>query len=205
MTDRRAPRVHPNVLFGWGALLALALEAGVRLALPAGSHVQGQRLGEAHGFVALGLLALVLLAQPAWTRPYRRPLGLLAFAFALLHTAYSFQFDLDGRLDSLAFLAVGTRNGVLVGALSLALLVPLALTSSRPAQRALGRHWRTLHRLTPPAFVLAGVHTAWVGVHAGLTPLTVGGVLVTLATLVTLVGRAVGARRARVHSPRRTS
>ncbi len=43
----------------------------------------------------------------------------------------------------------------------LAALLPLALTSTHRARKALGRSWRQLHRLIYPAAVLAWLHLFW--------------------------------------------
>ena len=96
-----------------------------------------------------------LLRQPGWRR-WRRPLGLMAFAFALIHTVH---FLLWGRIwpDRLAVLF--QRTYLTVGLAGLALLVPLAATSNDAMVRWMTpRRWRLLHWLVYPAAVLSVMH-----------------------------------------------
>jgi sulfoxide reductase heme-binding subunit YedZ len=100
------------------------------------------------GTWALRLLLLCLLMTPlafylGWSAAaaLRKPFGLWAFGFALVHVGYS--------------LAAGGSLGrwqapqpyLLLGALSLLILTALALTSYKAAMRRLGRWWKRLHRL----------------------------------------------------------
>ena len=122
---------------------------------------------------ALGLLALVLLVASlactplrrvtGWTWPprVRRTLGLLAFAFAVLHVSVYAGLDQGLRLS--AILAdVVTRKFIFAGFAALVLMVPLAVTSTRASVRRLGfARWTKLHRLVYPAALLAVVHFIW--------------------------------------------
>jgi sulfoxide reductase heme-binding subunit YedZ len=87
-------------------------------------------------------------------------LGLWAFAYASLHLA-TFAI-LDYGLDwLLIWQTVVEKRYVLAGGASFAMMVPLALTSTRGWQARLGQSWRHLHRLTYAAGVAAVVHFAW--------------------------------------------
>jgi hypothetical protein len=44
-------------------------------------------------------------------------------------------------------------------------MTPAALTSHDRLQKALGKHWRSLHLLTVPALGLATLHTLFIGSH----------------------------------------
>jgi sulfoxide reductase heme-binding subunit YedZ len=118
----------------------------------------------------LGLLALVMLSGSlactplrritgaSWPGRLRRPLGLLAFAYASLHMIT--YVGLDQLLDLRAIVQdVLKRPFITVGALAFVVLVPLAVTSTAGMQRRLGgARWRRLHRLAYVASVLAVVH-----------------------------------------------
>ncbi|HJL50720.1 MAG TPA: ferric reductase-like transmembrane domain-containing protein, partial [Polyangiaceae bacterium LLY-WYZ-15_(1-7)] len=116
----------------WGALGALALALG---ATPIG------RLGRALG--------------RRWrVAPARRALGLAAAALATLHAGAALWGPLAGAWDAL----FGWPY-LRAGALALAVLLALALTSFPRAVKALRvRHWKALHRLAYPAAGLAFVH-----------------------------------------------
>jgi len=83
----------------------------------------------------------------------RKPLGLWAFAFGVLHFAFyvlawgSFDF-LKPPVASYIFLGIGT----------LSILSALAVTSNRWAMKRLGKNWKRLHRLVYLAGGVAVVH-----------------------------------------------
>lgn len=117
------------------------------------------------GLWAIRFLILSLAITPlrTWTRwswlaPLRRPLGLWAFACALLHLSVYFLLD---QLGSLALLweSVAKHPFILLGMAAFTLLLPLALTSTRGAIRRLGgRRWQALHRLVYLAAIFAAIH-----------------------------------------------
>ena len=115
---------------------------------------------------ALRGLALVLLATPmaksGWPGlfRYRRMLGLLVFLYVTLHLILFAQVYV-GWSATLLFEELQERPYVLVGFTAWLTLLPLALTSTHRARRALGRSWRQLHRLIYPATVLAWLHLLW--------------------------------------------
>jgi len=107
--------------------------------------------------------------------PLRRSLGVYGFCYIVLHfLCYAWlsnQFDL-----ALIFRDIGERRAMSVGLLALALLLPLALTSTDGWQKRLGRRWKILHRLVYFAVPLSILHyfwlerdiKDWVFVYAGL-------------------------------------
>ena len=116
---------------------------------------------------ALRLLLATLAVTPlrrfaglAFLAPWRRTLGLLAFAYALLHFATFLVLDLGLDLGTLGK-EVAKRPYVTLGFTALLLLGPLAITSTRAWQRRLGRRWIALHRLVYPAAGLAVLHFVW--------------------------------------------
>lgn len=138
---------------------------------------------------ALRLLLLTLAATPlrlltgwGWPVRLRRLLGLFAFCYAVLHLlAYTV---LDQYFDWTAIWEdIVERPFITTGMLALLLLLPLALTSNRTAQRRLGRRWKQLHRLIYPAAILAVVHFTLM-VKADLRePLIYGAILTLLLGL----------------------
>jgi methionine sulfoxide reductase heme-binding subunit len=119
------------------------------------------------GHWALRLLLASLAVTPlrshlrlAALAPYRRTLGLLAFLYASLHLATYVVLDLGLDLSHLAA-DVLERPFVTAGFAAWALLLPLALTSTRAMQRRLGRRWIALHRLAYLAPACAVIHFLW--------------------------------------------
>ncbi len=124
----------------------------------------------AHTHNALGLMALRLLVATLAVTPIRRltgwgavmglrrMLGLWAFAYAAVHLGFYMIMELDLSV-ALLLDEAAKRRFIFFGLAAFALLVPLALTSTRSAIRRLGgRRWQLLHRLVYPAAILACVH-----------------------------------------------
>lgn len=152
-----------------GALVPLALiVAGV-------FDVAGQSLGpnpireilHVTGKTSLNLLLITLCATPLreltgqtwWVRP-RRLLGLMAFAYALLHFLVYAILELELQLGELGR-EIARRPYILVGTVALLALIPLAVTSTDRMMRRLGRRWQTLHRLIYPIAALGIWHYYW--------------------------------------------
>lgn len=100
------------------------------------------------------------LADWNWLIRLRRLLGLWCFAYALAHAWIYATFDL-GYDWAAAWLEVQEKPYLLAGMAALALLVPLAATSTQGMIRRLGRQWRRLHRLVYAVAVLALLHFWW--------------------------------------------
>lgn len=122
------------------------------------------------------LLGLAALA------PLRRTFGLAAFGWACLHVLT--YVGLDQLFDWRALVEdLRERRYVLAGATAFLCLVPLAATSTRAAQRRLGRRWKTLHGIVWIAAGAAAIHYLWL-VKADLrAPLLYATLLVALAGL----------------------
>ncbi len=90
----------------------------------------------------------------------RRLLGLFAFfhacvhfmAYAGLDQYFAFRYIVEDVLE---------RRYITAGFASLALLVPLAATSTKGWIRRLGKRWRRLHRLAYAAAALGVLHFFW--------------------------------------------
>jgi methionine sulfoxide reductase heme-binding subunit len=147
------------------------------------------------GFWGLQLLIATLAISPLrrWTgRPAliqaRKALGLWAFAYLAGHAAIYVGLD---QFFAWSFLLDDLRERpfIQVGMLSLLLLTPLALTSSRNAIRRMGRNWTRLHRLIYPATLLGLVHFHW-----GQKLTAWGPIAAAVVTLILLAERVLGPR-----------
>lgn len=141
------------------------------------------------GALAINLLMLSLACTPinilTGFRPVlllRRPLGVYAFFYALLHFInfigidYGFNFALI-REDLFA------KQYALAGFASFILLLPLAITSINRLRQRLGKNWQRLHWLVYLAASLAVVHYVWQTKVDIRLPFIYGGVLVILLAI----------------------
>lgn len=156
------PWVKP-VLWVLCALPALALLVGA-VTDNLGANPAKELIEETGGW-ALRWLWLTLLVTPlremaflpALLR-YRRTLGVTTFVYALLHLLSYAWLDKGWVLDDIVT-DVLKRNFIMVGMLTFALMLPLALTSFNAAIRALGgRKWQILHKLVYVVSLLALLH-----------------------------------------------
>ncbi|MBE9029156.1 sulfite exporter TauE/SafE family protein [filamentous cyanobacterium LEGE 11480] len=120
------------------------------------------------GHSALGLLALTLIARPIaklWSGPlqYRRALGVGAFILSIAHIAHTVSHTFEWNFTAWQFLLPSQQWGFLSGVMATVLLTPPAFTSFDQMVKALGNHWRTLHLLSIPAFLLVAVHALLLG------------------------------------------
>ena len=116
---------------------------------------------------ALRLLVLTLAASPLrqwfgwrWPLRLRRMLGLYVFFYATLHLLGFLQLYTGWTVAALLEEVV-ERPYVTAGFVAWVVFLPLALTSTRRAQRALGKRWVALHRLVYVAAIAACLHLLW--------------------------------------------
>ena len=120
------------------------------------------------GLPALSFLWLSLAVSPmrrVWGLNglvrLRRPLGLAAYGYAVLHLLSYLVFDQELSAAEIVK-DIAEHPCVLVGFSAFLLLTPLALTSTQGWIRRLGgRRWQQLHRLVYPAAILASLHFLW--------------------------------------------
>lgn len=135
----------------------------------------GARLGPDPGKTvvdSLGLWALRLLLLTLALRPLReitghpqfvqvrRLFGLFSWFYASLHLLAA-SFYIIGWSWSAVLVAIQERTYILLGFVAWLLLTALGVTSTRAAQRFLGKRWRQLHQLIYPAAILGSLHFLW--------------------------------------------
>jgi sulfoxide reductase heme-binding subunit YedZ len=110
--------------------------------------------------VALAVTPVRKLTGANWLVRLRRPLGLVAFAYACAHALTWVWLDQWFELGPM-LVDIVKRPFITVGFAAFVLLLPLALTSTDAMMRRLGRRWGMLHRLVYPAAILAVLHYWW--------------------------------------------
>ncbi len=111
-------------------------------------------------FLFASLVITPLRAITGWNSviAYRRALGLYGFAYAAIHFVIYVAWDRMGSVRSTVE-EIAARRFLLVGFIALALMLPLAVTSTNAMIRRLGAvRWKLLHRLAYVAAILGVVH-----------------------------------------------
>lgn len=121
------------------------------------------------GTVAIIFIALTLSVTPVrkvtkwnWLSHFRRMLGLYAFFYASIHFLIYFIFD---RQLSIGGLMQDTfrRKFIFFGMAALAMMIPLAITSTNGMVKRLGAaNWKRLHKLVYLVAIAAAIHY-WMG------------------------------------------
>jgi methionine sulfoxide reductase heme-binding subunit len=126
-----------------------------------------QEVTQRTGLYAIILLLLSLTCTPlntvlGWKRvlTLRRPLGLYAFLYAVIHFVIFIAIDY-GFDGGLIWEALAEKPYVVVGFIALLLLTPLAITSTKGWQKRLGKNWKLLHRLVYVVLILVIFHFIW--------------------------------------------
>lgn len=138
----------------------------------------------------LGLWAVRLLIAALFITPlrwvglnllrFRRQLGLVAFAYVVLHFASWLTIDMGLRWSQI-IPDLYKRWYILIGMSALVLLIPLAVTSNNWSIRAMGaRNWNRLHKLAYVATGLGMVHFLMVGKVYTVEVLTYAAILLAL-------------------------
>ncbi|HME34174.1 MAG TPA: protein-methionine-sulfoxide reductase heme-binding subunit MsrQ [Candidatus Sulfotelmatobacter sp.] len=130
--------------------------------------------------ITLSITPLRKLTRQYWLISLRRMLGLFAFFYGTLHLMT--WLWLDKFFDVHEMLAdVAKRRFITVGMTAFALMIPLALTSTKWSIRKLGgKRWQTLHRLIYFSAAAGVIHYLWL-VKADLKkPLEYAAVLAAL-------------------------
>jgi sulfoxide reductase heme-binding subunit YedZ len=134
--------------------------------------------------IVLTVTPLRLLSKTPSLARFRRMLGLFMYFYGLIHFLSYSGFDMGFEVGDMG-LDIVKRPFILVGALSLLLLTPLAATSFNAAIKTLGtKRWQQLHRLIYAVACLAILHFFWmragkndfaeVAVYAGILATLLG-------------------------------
>jgi sulfoxide reductase heme-binding subunit YedZ len=109
-------------------------------------------------FLALACTPVQRVTRSAWVAAVRRPLGLAAFGYCVLHFLAYFVIGQKFHWDYVWWDSTHVMSRP-PGWLSLLLLLPLALTSTDGMVRRIGgKRWKLLHRLVYPAAAFAILH-----------------------------------------------
>ncbi len=112
-------------------------------------------------FLALAVTPVQKLTRQLWLGELRRPLGVFAFLYCLLHLAVYIVIGQKWRFEYVIPDARLAPSRI-PGWAATVLLVPLALTSADFMVRWLGgKAWKRLHLLVYPATALAIWHMYW--------------------------------------------
>jgi methionine sulfoxide reductase heme-binding subunit len=111
--------------------------------------------------ITLSVTPLRKLTGQYWLINFRRMLGLFAFFYGFLHLmTYVWLdkfFDVHEMLHDIA-----KRRFITAGMTAFALMIPLALTSTKWAIRKLGgKRWQMLHRLIYASAAAGVIHYIW--------------------------------------------
>jgi len=110
--------------------------------------------------VTLSVTPLRKLTRQYWLIGLRRMFGLFAFFYGTLHLmTYVWLdkfFDVHEMLHD-----IGKRKFITAGMTAFALMIPLALTSTKWAIRKLGKRWQVLHRLIYASAAAGVIHYIW--------------------------------------------
>jgi sulfoxide reductase heme-binding subunit YedZ len=140
--------------------------------------------------ITLAVTPLRRISRLVFLVRFRRMLGLLTFLYAALHGLHYFWRD-AGWNAAVIVEDLTYRRFFIAGAVSVALMIPLAATSYGAAIRWLGsRRWKLLHRLVYLSAIAGVIHYLWQGKSYNLTPLIYTGILAVL-----LASRLVPSRR----------
>ncbi len=126
-----------------------------------------ERLLHFSGISALNLLLLSLCITPlarnlkaAALIRCRRVIGLYSFTYALTHLLTYILFEL--QLDwTLLVSEIVKRPYITIGIAAFAILLSLAVTSTKRAQRKMGKKWQALHNLVYLSLILIITHYLW--------------------------------------------
>lgn len=138
----------------------------------------------------LGLWAVRLLIATLFISPlrwaglnllkFRRQLGLVAFAYVVLHFTAWLTIDMGLRWSQI-IPDLYKRWYIVIGMSALVLLIPLAVTSNNASIRKMGaKNWNRLHKLAYVATGLAMVHFLMIGKVYTVEVLTYATILVLL-------------------------
>ena len=110
--------------------------------------------------ISLACTPLVTLTGTSFWIKVRKPAGLIAFGFAVIHASMQL-FNGEGNLWE----RISDPRLILLGVLGFIILASLAATSFKFTMRWLGKRWKQLHRLVYVAGLLVITHSILAAMH----------------------------------------
>ena len=120
--------------------------------------------GEYCFLLAVTITPLITLTGQRWFAPLRRWYGIM---FAVIGIADSITASVTGDFSGGPIGRVAGHGFLLAGFLIILLALPVLATANTPMQRALGRYWKRVQRLTYLIWAMIVIHLALLD---GLTP-----------------------------------
>lgn len=183
----KAPRWLPALVFIVSLVPFLYVAAAIASDFFEGTRYLGSNpIKESEHFTgkwALRFLALSLAVTPAvrllrqgWLIRYRRTFGLFAFFYACTHLVIYAVLDVELTWSDMVE-DVAKRLYITIGMTALALMIPLAVTSTKGWIRRMGNaRWNALHRAAYVSGVLGLVHY-WMSVKKDITEPAIFGIV----------------------------
>jgi sulfoxide reductase heme-binding subunit YedZ len=145
------------------------------------------------GVLTLTFLLVTLAVTPlrkifGWNSliKYRRMLGLFAFFYGCCHLVTYSIFDKSLGLSAIVEDVI-QRPFIALGMIALAMLIPLAVTSTNKMVKRLGgKNWARLHKLTYAAAILGVIHF-WMIVKSDIFYPVLFGLALAVSLLIRLV------------------
>lgn len=135
--------------------------------------------------VSLALTPIKIITGLNWPMRFRRMIGLFVFFYASLHLLIFIALDLSLSWEAFKD-EVPKSPYILMGLLTYALLIPLAVTSTKNMQKRLGRNWIKLHRLIYIAGLTALIHYFWL-VKADYTEPLIYAVVISILLAIRII------------------
>jgi sulfoxide reductase heme-binding subunit YedZ len=110
--------------------------------------------------VTLSITPLRKLTRQYWLISFRRMLGLFAFFYGSLHLMTYVWLDKFFDVHEMVH-DIAKRRFITAGMTAFALMIPLALTSTKWSIRRLGKRWQMLHRLIYFSASAGVIHYIW--------------------------------------------
>ena len=130
--------------------------------------------------ITLAVTPLRKLSRQYWLISFRRMFGLFAFFYGFLHLMTYVWLDKFFDVHEM-LVDIAKRRFITAGMTAFALMIPLALTSTKWSIRKLGgKRWQTLHRLIYFSAAAGVIHYIWLVKADKKKPLEYGAVLAVL-------------------------
>ena len=120
--------------------------------------------GEYCFLLAVSITPLITLTGQRWFAPLRRWYGIM---FAVIGIADSVTASITGAFSGGPIGRVAGHSFLLAGFFVILLALPVLVTANTPMQRALGRYWKRVQRLTYLIWAMIVIHLALLD---GLSP-----------------------------------